>query len=143
MPVLKRLASVVAMMLFVLLGALSNASADVAADQPGTGPATPTATGAPGGPNAEQPPLLPAPGPPPARHPDPIPDNGPPIWLWIALGLAACGGGWVAMLWMRGSRSPANSEPLLESTAELVAVGRQTPLVRMPEAKTQPTRRRH
>ncbi|HEV7651029.1 MAG TPA: hypothetical protein VGP26_23020 [Actinophytocola sp.] len=132
MPSLKRLVSVVAFALFVLLGALSNAAADVSADQPGTAPAAPTATGAPGGPSAgagEQP-LLPAPGPPPVRHKDPLPDSGPPFWLWIVLGLAAGTGVWLAVVWVRGSRSPANAEPLLESTAELIAVGRrQSPLV--------------
>jgi hypothetical protein len=132
MPSLKRLVSVVAIALFVLLGALSNAAADVSADQPGTAPVQPTATGAPGGATAggDQP-LLPAPGPPPARHEDPLPDGGPPLWLWILLGLAAGSGVWVAVLWVRGSHSPANADPVLESTAELVAVGRDpAPLVR-------------
>jgi hypothetical protein len=142
MPVLKRLFPVVAVTLFLLLGALSAASADVSADQPGTAPVQPTATGVPGGPSAgAQPPALPAPKPPPPRR-DPPPPEGPPVWLWIALGLAAGAGVWVAVLWVRGSRSPANSEPLLESTAELIAVGRQqTPLVNTHEERTRPTRR--
>lgn len=131
MPSFKRLVSVVAVALFVLLGSLSNAAADPSAQPPDNGTA-PTATGAPGGPSAgagEQPPL-PAPGPPPVRHNDPPPDGGPPLWLWILFGLAAASGVWVAVLWVRGSRMPANAEPLLESTAELVAVGRQqSPLV--------------
>jgi hypothetical protein len=138
MPVLKRLFPVLAVALFLLLGALSSASADVSAGQPGTAPAPPTATG---GANAEQPPLLPQPKPPPPRR-DPPPPEGPPVWLWILLGLAAASGVWVAVLWVRGSRSPSNAEPLLESTAELVAVGKQqTPLVTNKEQRTTQTRR--
>jgi hypothetical protein len=139
MPVVKRLFPIVAVTLFLLLGALSSASAEVQADQPGTAPAPPTATG--GASAGAQPPALPAPKPPPPRR-DPPPPEGPPVWLWIVLGLAAGAGVWVAVLWVRGSRSPANAEPLLESTAELIAVGKQqTPLVNKHDDRTTQTRR--
>lgn len=111
MPTLKRLVAVLAVVLFVLLGVAAGASADAA--QPSVPPAA--------DPTAGQ--LLSQPGQ-PVRSEDPQPDGGAPIWLWVVLMLAAGGGGSVAVLWWRGSQSPKGAESVLETTGELVAIGR-------------------
>jgi len=136
MPSLKRLVFVAAVALFVLLGAVQSA---VASSQPsppappdGTGIAPPSAapegdlSGGLGTEGEAKPPLL-SPAPKPERAEDPPPEEGLPIWLWAALALLTGGVAAVAVFLMRGSRPPANSVPVLESTAELLAVGRGHP----------------
>lgn len=135
---LKRLFSVVAVALFVILAPAPYA---VAAGQPAppdstagdTPPSNPPGADATGGLPTEgdaRPPLL-APAAPPVRTEDPPPDGGVPGWLWAVLALLCGTGVAVAVSLWRGSRGPANADPLLESTAELVAVGRrQVPAVR-------------
>lgn len=127
MPSLKRLVSVVAVALFAILGAAQTAGAQAFADPPGSvggaPPSTPSGADATGGVPQDAGPLLP-PAPPPVRHEDPKPDGGAPVWLWIALGLLGGAGATVAVLLWRGSRAPAGAELPMESTAELMALGR-------------------
>ena len=137
MPHLKRLVLVAAVALFALLGATPSA---VAASQPAP-PAPPDGTGvappseAPGdgdlsgglGTDGEAKPPLLSPAPKPQRSEDPPPDEGLPVWLWAMFALLAGGVAALAMFLLRGSRAPANSVPVMESTAELLAVGRGHP----------------
>jgi hypothetical protein len=116
MPSLKRLVFVVAVALFAMLGAASGAGADVQADPH---------AGAVSGPSADaaaQPPVF-SPDPPPVRPEDPPPDGGLPWWLWVLLAVLVSAGVSVSVALWRGSRPPPGSEPVLESTAELVAMG--------------------
>lgn len=132
MPGLKRIVSVAAVALFVILGAAPTAGAGVSAESfgstaSGTPPSTPPAEDGTGDLSAaagERLPL-PSPAPPPARPEDAPPDGGAPGWLWIVVALLAGAGMSVAVLLWRGSRPPGDSVPVLENTAELVAVGRR------------------
>ncbi|MGH3756826.1 hypothetical protein [Actinophytocola sp.] len=133
MPTLKRLVSIAAVALFVVLGAAPSAGADVSADQPDSpvsgSPPAPDATGGRGPEADAQVPLLP-PAKPPVRPEDPPPDGGVPVWMWIVMALGAGTGVSIAVVLWRGSRPPAGAPAQVESTAELVAVGRrQAPLV--------------
>jgi hypothetical protein len=111
MPTLKRLVAVFAVILFVLLGVAQGAWADVA--QPSAPPAADPTAG-----------QVLSQSPQPVRPEDPEPDGGAPVWLWVVLMLAAGGGGSVAVLWWRGSQTPEGAESVLETTGELVAIGR-------------------
>jgi hypothetical protein len=119
-PSWKRLVFVVAVALLAMLGAASGAAAAAPTDAGAV-------NGVPPGDAAAQPPVF-SPDPPPVRPEDPPPDGGLPGWLWVVLALLVSAGVSVAVSLWRGSRPPAGFEPILESTAELAAMGnRQSP----------------